>query len=48
VARSFFTPLAEHTELAQGEFSRSDLTTAHHALLALIEAMRVFRTELRE
>ena len=30
------------------EFSASDLTTAHHVLLALIEAMRVFRTELRE
>jgi DNA-binding MarR family transcriptional regulator len=48
VARSFFTPLAKHTELALSEFSPSDLTTAHHVLLALIEAMRVFRTELRE
>jgi DNA-binding MarR family transcriptional regulator len=48
VARSFFTPLANHTEAALSEFSPSDLTTAHQVLLALIEAMRVFRTELRE
>lgn len=48
VARSFFTPLANHTERALSEFSASDLTTAHHVLLALIEAMRVFRTELRD
>jgi DNA-binding MarR family transcriptional regulator len=48
VARSFFTPLASHTEAALSEFSPSELTIAHHVLLALIEAMRVFRTELRE
>jgi DNA-binding MarR family transcriptional regulator len=48
VARSFFTPLANHTEAALSEFSPSELTIAHHVLMALIEAMRVFRTELRE
>jgi DNA-binding MarR family transcriptional regulator len=48
VARSFFTPLASHTEAALSEFSPSELTIAHHVLMALIEAMRVFRTELRE
>ena len=48
VARSFFTPLAKHTELALRDFTADDLDTAHHVLSALIEAMRVFRTELRE
>jgi MarR family transcriptional regulator, organic hydroperoxide resistance regulator len=48
VARSFFTPLAKHTELALRDFTADDLDTAHHVLAALIEAMRVFRNELRE
>jgi hypothetical protein len=48
VARSFFTPLAKHTELALRDFTADDLDTAHQVLSALIEAMRVFRTELRE
>lgn len=48
VARSFFTPLAEHTEAALSDFSTAELTTAHRVLTALIESMRAFRAELRE
>jgi len=48
VARSFFAPLAEHTESALTKFTAAELATAHDVLSALIEAMRVFRTELRE
>ena len=46
--RNGFTPLAKHTELALRDFTADDLDIAHHVLAALIEAMRVFRTELRE
>jgi MarR family transcriptional regulator, organic hydroperoxide resistance regulator len=48
VARSFFTPLAQHTETALGDFSAAELTTAHRVLTALIASMRAFHAELRE
>jgi MarR family transcriptional regulator, organic hydroperoxide resistance regulator len=47
VARSFFTPLGEHTAAALGDFSTADLTTAHRVLGAVVDAMRVFNDELR-
>ena len=48
VARAFFTPLSEHTETALQDFTVADLETAHHVMAAVIEAMRRFRTGLRE
>ena len=46
VARSFFTPLAEHTQVALDEFSAAELGTAHRVLTALIGSMRAFNVEL--
>lgn len=48
VARAFFTPLSEHTELALQDFTVAELTTAHRVMTAVIEAMTRFRTGLRE
>jgi DNA-binding MarR family transcriptional regulator len=46
VARSFFTPLAEHTHAALDEFSATELGTAHRVLTALIGSMRAFNVHL--
>jgi DNA-binding MarR family transcriptional regulator len=48
VARAFFTPLSEHMETALRDFTVADLETAHHVMAAVIEAMRRFRTGLRD
>ena len=48
VARSFFTPLGEHTGTALDAFSAAELTTAHRVLTALVGSMRAFHTELRQ
>jgi DNA-binding MarR family transcriptional regulator len=47
VARSFFTPLAEHTQTALDEFSATELGTAHRVLTALIGSVRAFNADLR-
>jgi DNA-binding MarR family transcriptional regulator len=47
VARSFFTPLGEHTAAALGDFSTAELATAHRVLGAVVDAMRTFNHELR-
>ena len=46
VARSFFTPLAEHTRRALADVSDDDLAAAHRTFTAVIDAMRAFRDEL--
>jgi DNA-binding MarR family transcriptional regulator len=46
VARSFFTPLGEHTHAALDEFSAAELGTAHRVLTALIGSMRAFNVDL--
>lgn len=48
VARAFFTPLSEHTEAALRDFTVADLTTAHEVMTAVIEAMKRFRSGLRD
>lgn len=48
VARSFFTPLAEHMETELNDFSTAELATAHRVLTAVIESLRVFNSELRD
>ncbi len=45
-ARSFFSPLGEHTHLALADLPDSDLEAAHRVLAGLIVAMRGFREEL--
>lgn len=46
VARGFFAPLAEHTHDALADLPDGDLAAAHRVLVALIEAMSAFRSEL--
>ncbi|OPX05165.1 MarR family winged helix-turn-helix transcriptional regulator [Mycobacterium sp. AT1] len=48
VARSFFSPLAQHTAASLEEFSATELATAHRVLTAVIGSMRAFNAELRE
>ncbi len=48
VARSFFTPLGEHTTASLEKFSATELATAHRVLTAVIGSMRAFVAELRE
>ena len=48
VARSFFTPLGEHTTASLEEFSASELATAHRVMTAVLGSMRAFNAELRE
>lgn len=45
-ARSFFTPLQQHTHAALAGLSDTDLVTAHRVFTALTAAMRSFRAEL--
>ena len=46
VARSFFTPLAEHTRQALAGIPDEDLAAAHRTFTAVIDAMRTFRDDL--
>ena len=46
VARSFFTPLGEHTRAALAGLPDADLAAAHRTFAALVDAMRAFRAEL--
>lgn len=46
-ARSFFSPLGEHTHVALKELPETDLAAAHRVLGALIDAMRRFQGDLR-
>lgn len=48
VARSFFTPLGQHTAQSLEEFSATELQTAHRVLTAVIGSMRAFNVELQE
>jgi DNA-binding MarR family transcriptional regulator len=48
VARSFFTPLAEHNRRAMAGLPAGDLAAAHRTFTAIIDAMRAFRSELDE
>jgi DNA-binding MarR family transcriptional regulator len=46
VARSFFTPLEEHTTSALNNIPDADLKAAHRVLAAVISSMREFRADL--
>lgn len=48
VARSFFTPLAEHNRRAMAGLPNDDLAAAHRTFTAIIDAMREFRSQLDE
>ncbi|CAM3190731.1 MarR family transcriptional regulator [Mycobacterium intermedium] len=45
-ARSFFTPLGQHTQAAMDDLPDADLAAAHRVFSALIAAMRRFQREL--
>lgn len=45
-ARSFFTPLGEHTHEAMADLPDADLAAAHRVFDALLVAMRQFQAEL--
>lgn len=46
VAREFFTPLAEHSVRALAALPDEDLTAAHRAFSAMVDAMAAFRHDL--
>ena len=46
VARAFFTPLADHSHQAMATLRDNDLEAAHRVFVALIDAMRAYRSEL--
>ncbi|MGO8770925.1 MAG: MarR family winged helix-turn-helix transcriptional regulator [Mycobacterium sp.] len=45
-ARSFFSPLGTHTQVALEDLPDTDLVAAHRVFTALISAMRGFQSEL--
>lgn len=45
-ARSFFSPLNAHTQVALSDLPDADLTAAHRVFAALIDALRCFQDEL--
>ena len=48
VGRAFFTPLADRTHRAFADLTDDDLEAAHRVFVAVLSAMRSFRTDLSE